>query len=126
MRSIAAALLLTLQLRPLFGLALCFGLGTGDVKQMEDGCPMEDHPSGQMEMVGPTQVSGVPVLTSSDTPSASHGCALADACTVVTNAIVPQVSARPAMETSQGNALRPTDPVPDLARFAPPTPPPNA
>ena len=65
-----------------------------------------------------------PALTSADHPSSS-GCALTDACTIVSNAIVPEPSVAPAIAASRGETLRSTDPVPDLARFAPPTPPPN-
>gem|GEM_PF-5542309 len=125
MRSIAALLTLTLQLRPLLGLALCLGLGRADVRKMEADCAMDEQRSEQVEMTHPSARKDASALTSADHPSSS-GCALADACTIVSNAIVPAPSVSPAITASRGETLRSTDPVPDLGRFAPPTPPPNS
>ena len=118
--------MLTLQLRPVFGLVLCFGLGNGEVSRMEDGCPMGDQPSAQSEMAVIAPHTGQAVLTVAEAPAGSHGCALADVCTLVTAALLPQPADRALVDVSRTVALRPSDPASDLARFAPPTPPPNS
>ena len=125
-RSIAAALMLTLQLRPVFGLVLCMGLGSADVGRMEDGCPMGEQQTTQVETTVMVPQVGQSVLTTPEAPAGPHGCALADVCTLVTAALFPQLTDRASIDVSQSVALRPSDPAPDLARFAPPTPPPNS
>lgn len=126
MRSFAALLTLTLQLRPLLGLALCLGLGRADVRKMEADCSMDEPPPEQVAMAHTPARMDAPALASADHPASPIGCALTDACAIVANAIVPEPSAPGPIELTRGETLRSTDPVPDLVRFAPPTPPPNS
>ena len=120
----SAALLLLLQARPLWGLVLCLGLGAADDGRMEAGCAMADHAGAR-----PAAVElGQPSVADATTPAhpASHGCMLADICTLVT----PTVALRPALllvpNAPDAAAVWPSQNVHGQVHQAPPTPPPNS
>jgi hypothetical protein len=134
MRAFSAAILLLLQVRPLWGLVLCMGLGVADEGRMEAGC----------SMAGDVGVSAADAKTSSEDSAASteampavsdgtphesharHGCMLAEICTLVTPTLALKPSLLLLPNTPRSSALWPSETIPAQERRAPPTPPPNA
>jgi hypothetical protein len=93
---------------------------------MEEGCPMGDRPAAQAREHEAQDAGDKATLTPADLPGGSHGCGLADACAPITTALVSKRVVRVPSEVVSQSIPLSTDPVPDQARFAPPTPPPNA
>jgi hypothetical protein len=123
MKSWSAAIVLLLQMQPVWGLALCMGLGAADQGNMETGCAMADHATARPAAVE----SGQPSVSDA-TPAhpTGHGCMLADICTLVT----PTVALKPALllvpNSPDSPAIWPSQNLHGQVYRAPPTPPPNS
>lgn len=115
MRRALAALLLSVQLQPLWGLVLCLGVLTPATSG--------DEHCASVTVVAPAQ--GAPEVGATPNGNAPHGCPLTDACapTVVATLLVGV----PPMQAIAGAILplKSADPALGLARLAPPTPPPD-
>ena len=115
MRRPLAALLLAVQLQPLWGVVLCMA-----VAQPQAG---GDEHCADAAMTMPAE--GAPQLGTSDVGAGMHGCPLAEACTpsVVVSLPAEVLSVPVVAPTIQ--PLKSADAPLGLARLAPPTPPPN-
>ena len=115
MRRPLAALLLVIQLQPLWGAVLCLSMLAPPARG-------EEHCASMTRAV---PVQGAPRVEVSATGTGVHQCPLGEAC-------VPTVTALPLLTGSVGRvsarplpSFRSAEALPGLARFAPPTPPPN-
>jgi hypothetical protein len=126
MKAFSAAILLLLQVRPLWGLVLCMGLGVADEGRMEAGCQMGDQASANVDVVHDTSQPSLADATPEPSQGDRHGCMLADICTLVT----PTVALRPSLllipNTPYISAVWAADTIHGQDHRAPPTPPPNA
>ncbi|HTK57341.1 MAG TPA: hypothetical protein VL295_10955 [Gemmatimonadales bacterium] len=115
MRRPLAALLLTVQLQPLWGLVLCMAVAQPQVGG--------DEHCADTAMSMPAE--GAPQVGASGAGMGMHGCPLAEACTPSVVVSLPvDVSSSPAVSYSI-LPLQSADAALGLARLAPPTPPPN-
>ena len=134
MRAFSAAILLLLQVRPLWGLVLCLGLGASDEGRMEAGCSMTSDADASAPTAEPSpadlaDLTAAPMGVADPTNTSQHdrhGCMLADICTLVT----PTLALRPSLllvpDTPRSSAVWPSYTIHTQERRAPPTPPPNA
>ena len=115
MRRSLAALLLAVQLQPLWGLVLCMAIA--------QPATAEDEHCADTAMALPAE--GAPQVAAPNAGMGMHGCPLAEACTPSVVVSLPvEVSAAPACSYSI-LPLQSADAALGLARLAPPTPPPN-
>lgn len=115
MRRSLAALLLAVQLQPLWGLVLCMAIA-------QPATAGDEHCA---DAVMTLPAEGAPQVGVPDASMGMHGCPLADACTP---SVVVSLPADIASAPVRAHALLPlksADAALGLARLAPPTPPPN-
>src|SRR5688500_7241736 len=121
MKAFSAAILLLLQVRPLWGLVLCMGLGAADEGQMEAGCQMADHASASAGVLDASQPS-LADATRQPSEADRHGCMLADVCTLVTPTVAIKPSLLLILNTPYSSAVRAADTIHGQEHRAPPTP----
>ena len=116
MRRSLAALLVAVQLQPLWGLVLCLGVTMPAARSSMAHCADSEMPA---------PAAGAPVLDAPGAGQTAHGCPLADACTP--SVIVALAQRLPPVRLTDRSILplRSADAALGLARLAPPTPPPN-